>query len=614
MNTENLKTIFRDYLRVDKSQYAILLNGTWGTGKTYFWKYTLQKIAEKEEYKILYVSLNGISKIDALEHLLFIKLLPFIGNKENKITKNATTLFTNIINQVSKHYLKSSLSDIFKDVSVDTFNFNKYVICFDDLERCQIPVKEVLGFINNYVEHKNLKTIILADETNIDANEKGYDNIKEKVIGRVLNFELDIEETIPHLFEKFKVQNVDFYNFLESEKAFIIDILVEYKQENLRIISFYFDILEKLYPVFKNADKQYIQELIIFAALITIEFKKGNLKSADYKNPKGIDVIDESYYYLITSNLLSKPENGDAEKRIKEYSEIFYETYLTKRIKNYFFYTSVYSYILSGYLNISDLEAEIKNRYPEVIPQEILDFRQLLNYYNFRVLSDSEFKTLVINVLKYANDGFYSIYDYIQIAKFYYFFSNNRLISETTEDIKKIIFHGLDIAKAKKQIDDRVFENLFHFPEENPEVNLIREFVKEIHHDIKKEYYVIDSNKLIDCIASNNETKLSEIFREHYISNKLFEFTDSKKLFESIIKASNKQVYSFTELLRDRYESGNIGEFLYGDIECLKALLNELEIYLVTIENSLQPRKFLITSLIDALKSVCNHLDKTRKK
>jgi len=613
MNTENIKTIFLDYLNVDKSQHAILLNGTWGSGKTYFWKYTLQEIAEKEEFKILYISLNGISKIDALEHLLFIKLLPFIGKKENGITKNATAFVTNIINQVSKYYLKSSLSDIFKGVSVDSFNFKKYVICFDDLERCQIPVKEVLGFINNYVEHKNLKTIILADETNIDINGKSYDNIKEKVIGRVLNFELDVEETIPHLFVKFKAQNNDFYNFLMTEKKNIIDILVEYKQENLRIISFFLDILEKLFPSFKNADEKYVQELLLFATLITIEFKQGNLKSTDYKNPKGLDVIDEGYEFLLMSNLLGKPEEDVTKKRPKEYSEIFYEKYLKKRIKNYYFYPSVYSYILSGYLNITDLGIEIKNRTPEITPQETLDFRQLLNY-NFRGLTNEEFRNLTVNVLKYAYEGFYSIYDYIQIAKFYYYFSTNKIIPETSEEIKKIIYHGLEIAKAKKQINNSVFDNIFHFQEDNPEVIIIRDVVREIHHDIKKEHSIKESNKLLDCIVSDDESALREIFREHMVIKPLFEFIDNKRLFNTLIKSTNKQIFNFTNLLLERYESSNIGEFLYGDIECLRMLHNELEAYVTTINESLQPRFFLISSLIDSLKSICIHLEKTRKK
>lgn len=216
MNTEHIEKIFTDYIKTEYTQYALLINGSWGCGKTHFWKYDLARIAKDISFKPIYISLNGISKIEALEHLLFLRLIPFIGKQENTILTNTTTVVRNIFNQASKVFLKTTLTDIFKDVSVDSFNFSKYVICFDDLERCQVPIKEVLGFINNFVEHKNLKTVILADQPKIDK--VGYDNIKEKVIGRELKFELNIALTLPNLFDKYKTANTCFYNFLVAQK------------------------------------------------------------------------------------------------------------------------------------------------------------------------------------------------------------------------------------------------------------------------------------------------------------------------------------------------------------------------------------------------------------
>lgn len=32
-----------NYIESDKTSYAILLNGKWGSGKTYFWKNVLKK-------------------------------------------------------------------------------------------------------------------------------------------------------------------------------------------------------------------------------------------------------------------------------------------------------------------------------------------------------------------------------------------------------------------------------------------------------------------------------------------------------------------------------------------------------------------------------------------
>lgn len=611
MNTEHIEKIFTDYIKTDKTQYAILLNGGWGCGKTYFWKYTLDNIAQQNGYKTIYISLNGISKIDVLDHQLFIKLLPIISNQENKTIKNTTTLLENLLNKLSGHFLKASLSDIFKGVSIDTFNFSKYIICFDDLERCQIPIKEVLGFVNNFVEHKYLKTIILANEPEVDKKE-GYERIKEKVIGRNIKFELNIRTTLPHLFEKYETNDTDFFNFLDVQQNVLADILVEYRQDNLRIIGFYLDTLEKIYPTLKNVDETYVQEIILFSALIAIEFKMGCLTTADYKDFKGIEDINGYYYSLNLSRTMSKSEKEEPEKT-KSYAEIFYEKYLSNRVKTYFFYPSIYSYILSGYFNQTELESEIKKRYPEVIPIEVQDFRKLLHY-KFRELPNEDFKKLTRDVLQYAKEGKYWIYDYVQIANFFYFFSSNKLVNESKEDIDIILMEGLEIAKAKKQINDRIIENLLHFGDDNPDVTKMKKTVKAIHDDIKKEEYVADSNELIDCLANKDEIALTLIFEKHKFSKELFQYTNEKLLLDTIFKISNRQLFNFTELLRQRYDIGNIGEFLFGDSDCLGKIKNGITEYLNENEKIEQPRKFLFTSLEATLLQIIQHINNTRKK
>lgn len=610
MTTEHIEQIFTDYIKTDKTQYAILLNGNWGCGKTYFWKYTLEKIAKSNDFKTIYLSLNGISKIDDLDHQLFIKLLPFISSQENKAVKNATTFVGNILNKISSHYLKSSLSDIFKGVSIDTFNFSKYIVCFDDLERCQIPVKEVLGFINNLVEHKNLKTIILANEPEID-NSNGYERIKEKVVGRDLKFELDILSTLPKLFNKFK-SNTDYHSFLNAQNNFITEILLEYKQDNLRIIAFYLDTLERVFPAFQNVEAIYIQEIILFSAIIAIDYKGGGLTSADYNDFKGIDEINEYYYSLNIARAIRKSEKEEAE-RVKSYGEIFYEKYLDKKVKTYFFYPSIYSYILSGYFNQTDLENEIKKRYPEVISKEVQDFRALLHY-KFRELTNDEFERLTKDVLQHAKEGKYFIYDYVQIANFFYFFSNSKMITESKEEIDKILFEGLDIAKAGKQINDRVLENLLHFGDDNPDVTIIKKHIKEIHYEIKKDDYVANSNELIDCLINKDEIALAEVFKKHAVEKEIFQYADDKTLLETLLNISNKQLFNFTELLNHRYSSVNIGEFLFEDAEFLSKINAGLSKFIDENDNIEYPKKLLLATLETTLTQIIEHLNNTRKK
>lgn len=53
------------------------------------------------------------------------------------------------------------------------------VLIFDDLERAKINVNELLGFINGFVEHQHLKTIIICNEQEL---EDSLDNIELKYL------------------------------------------------------------------------------------------------------------------------------------------------------------------------------------------------------------------------------------------------------------------------------------------------------------------------------------------------------------------------------------------------------------------------------------------------
>jgi hypothetical protein len=612
MNTENIKLIFNDYLNTENTNYALMLNGNWGSGKSFFWKNTLEEIVKQNEYKEIYISLNGISKIETLEHMLFIKLIPFIGSNESSLLKNTTTLVTNVINKASSYFLKSSISDIFKGVSVDAFNFTKYIICFDDLERSQIPVKEVLGFINNYVEHKNLKTIILTDEKEIDKSQKdkSYNNIKEKLIGRIINFKLDIKETFPKLLIKYKTSNPDFYDFLVKYEKHTTDILVEYKQQNLRTVSFYLEILAKIHPLILTQNEKFIKEIIIFSIIVTIEFKSGKITSKDFETFE--EFAGYNKWSILSGTLLKKNE-PDVDQ-IKSKKEIFKETYLDKRQAEYVFYPSIYSFILSGYLNEEDLKTQLTNKdNSEFDKPELIAFNTLLNY-KFRMLSDYDFEKLCVEVKSYAEKGNYSLYDYSQIANFYYYFEENKLITLSKKEIKKFIINGLTECSKRKEISQSVFDNLFHFKADNDQVAEIRELIKEFHNEIKKEQDAKKSNELIKYIEDNDEKLIDEIFQKFNLSADLFKYIVADTLFSKIVNAENQTIETITKSIGYRYTSTNIGEYLYNDKGLLKDLENLLNKYVN--ENSLMRplKKFTINNLIVELNKVCEHIEKTKKK
>ena len=43
----DIKKIVTDYIKAENTDYAIMVTGVWGSGKTFFWKHTLKQAIEK---------------------------------------------------------------------------------------------------------------------------------------------------------------------------------------------------------------------------------------------------------------------------------------------------------------------------------------------------------------------------------------------------------------------------------------------------------------------------------------------------------------------------------------------------------------------------------------
>lgn len=188
------------YLKDDSYQYAILIDGEWGCGKTYFVKHTLlDKIQELEQNSSKrtpkYISLYGCKTIqDIQEAMVWIfadeakkyivqKTTKHMGTKirsipaylKQKAPKSMEPAIGNMLS-TSKRILnkvrEKFLPDInFFEFSSDWFLMKDFIFIFDDLERCDCPINELFGFINGLVEHESTKVLLIANEKEICIQE-----------------------------------------------------------------------------------------------------------------------------------------------------------------------------------------------------------------------------------------------------------------------------------------------------------------------------------------------------------------------------------------------------------------------------------------------------------
>ncbi|TBX64774.1 hypothetical protein EZL74_12865 [Flavobacterium silvisoli] len=595
MQSKYIEEIFEDYLKTPKTQYAILINGSWGSGKTYFFKNNLTEIATKQQFKTIYLTLNGLNKIDDFRYQFLIKLVPSL----NILDSSKSGVFKTILTAAAQKFGSINLNDILKDIEIDASKLTNFVVCFDDLERCSIPKEEVLGFINNYVEHKNLKVLILSDETKIKGNEI-YNNIKEKVIGRILNYKNNLDKTLPLLLAKYKTDQEDFYQAVDNKKEYILELLTTFKEENLRNISFYLSVLSKLYPEAKKFP-EYWKEVILFSLIMTIEFKNGNFTSNDYKSFKGLDEIDTTYSFFGRANTIDFSLSPEERKEEESETEKFYNKYVVNNFSDFHFFKSIYVFILTGYLDKTLLNEELTARYPVVISDEIKVFREIISA-GFRSLSDIQFSQNITKLIEFAEEGKYPIYDYISIANYLVYFSKRGLIELPIEKIQELLLKGVEKSSQSKAINNHLYRTMLHFKHSSDE-STIWEAVKKAHETIAKEKEKEKVSALLEAVKDNNATSIGSVFSDYIANPELFVLLNPDELVNALLLTTNEVIQEFTLQVQSRYSASNIRDYLNLDTSFLETLSAKLEEKIKTgIEGKV--RAFIISELIEAISEI----------
>lgn len=242
----------KEYAKLPSPQYAILLRGKWGCGKTYFVKHWLEEFDKSDklpanensiELKPIYFSLFGMKEISDIKSAIDRCVNPFFYSKTGKILKIAGRIASKIIFKTELDIDKDGKSEtsfsgaldslsIFENDNKDEVKGVKFII-FDDLERCQIPMKQLLGFINYFVEHCDCHVVVIGEEKYLDdKTQHDLLEFKEKIVGREFEILPDIEAAIK-LFVSEPMMATDFL----SKETGMIQLCFECSAtHNLRLL------------------------------------------------------------------------------------------------------------------------------------------------------------------------------------------------------------------------------------------------------------------------------------------------------------------------------------------------------------------------------------------
>lgn len=182
---ENIIKSITNYVNKKDSDYAILLDGVWGTGKTFFIKNIFPKEYQndtKKELNYIYISAAGINDIEQFINYIYYSLTikklsttkpayANIYNNKNIIKSLINLIPFNLIPIIGDN-LKQSISDISTSIIKETINFSDIVIIIDDIERISdtINIEDFLYKVYDTFILNNLKVIFVCNEKEIYSN------------------------------------------------------------------------------------------------------------------------------------------------------------------------------------------------------------------------------------------------------------------------------------------------------------------------------------------------------------------------------------------------------------------------------------------------------------
>lgn len=202
LTATEIRTLLESYAQMSPPpEYAILLDGKWGCGKTWLVNHIFQPSegsslspnpddSDKQttHQEVIYISLFGKESLTELEREFFSKLHPFLSGKHIDLLKKA--LFSIQLPYIQLENLYTSISDIITSLnSIESENKKCFFLIFDDFERSKIDSAVLLGYFNRLLLTKNVRIVCVTNTEKISNIEKPiFDLLHEKIFESKIQF------------------------------------------------------------------------------------------------------------------------------------------------------------------------------------------------------------------------------------------------------------------------------------------------------------------------------------------------------------------------------------------------------------------------------------------
>ena len=628
------------YLHDDSYNYAVLFDGEWGSGKTYFVNNTLTKIIEKQESdletsrKVQYISLYGCKAIsDVQENIAWsfaedarkvIQDKNNFGTTGQKVSNNILLSSKKIGNAILKKFLPNMP---LYEIASDWLNLGSFIFVFDDLERCDCPINEVFGFFNELVEHENTKVILIA-------NEKELSGIAE-IQYLELQYSLTLDDRIiwptPNTSSSLAVRSSNSTHISLDEMERRRKLLFPTKEAN----SNYRRIREKLIGVTLKYEPNI--SLIISEILKSSKYdssikdmleKKKEAFSSEMQNRNHKNIRTFQFFLSKVSYLLEKLSdiNTDPEYLdiIKEHiiSETFYQAIKFKsndqpsrtmhaqlKKEQEAKFQSIKQYIESGTYNQKIFEDNVLNLQKELQARIPDDDPYYLIYQQYYLQPQDWCEDQLEKVLQRLDENKYPIAFYVKIIT-----SIQRLIDLGFDDEYMNRTKQLMLTNITKMNEVKLIDSDLWYIENKQTKAKVTEVITDINHAIKEHSEIVSRENVGDILKSDNWINRLENYsnpnQNRYVQDmSVFSKAPPEQWLNLLHKASPRDIDDFRHWLGDLYPEDTTRKSYSEDADTIKKILTGLE----SIEEKDLIKKACVSWLCKQLATIIKFHEPSRK-
>ena len=508
-----IKGVVKEYLDKEHTDYAIMIDGVWGCGKSFFVENDLAcsirsidcpYIEPTKKYIPIVYSLYGAESaekilLDIRREIALSTLEP--DNKKKKtFHKSHPSKTESVISTLMGGFAdfwgvdSKRLLPLFNLINIP----KNIVLIFDDLERSKMSAKEVLGVVNQFAERDRIKVIVICNETK-ESDE--YKQFKEKTIRYTLHYSPSTEEKFDSIVKEwFKNRSSSYQSFLVSHKTLILDIFRLGECTNLRTLIFVIDIFEK---IFKDiADRQFADDFhkgyLSFACIYSIEYKSGASASdldwlachtTPYTTATIFDIARSGYEQP------NEKKNPFIEK-ISRYGDYLKTSFSSKAIARY---------IQHGDLDKPVFEVEMKKVEDEYIELGKTDYGQcLLKMMDWRMIDDSGLDELLSQVENFLRQDRYNPRDISVLYARYLELKMNNIRCRDIDDA--VFFEAIDRQKVNwiPLLEGDLFEWKKKDNSYDSRYEMLKKYIVDIDKDFRASRRAKRNEELMDLIKKGD--------------------------------------------------------------------------------------------------------------